>query len=96
MKITQEIVKAAGKKDRSVEEYPIDGTEVHSSDPGPNATRSFHSISSNVWERVLKVSGEIRDGYWAVSGDGKMMIITGFGKDGSGKAYYFQRVFERQ
>jgi hypothetical protein len=57
VKITQEIVNAAGNKHHSVEEYPIDGTEVHSSDPSPNVTRSFRSISPNVWERILKVSG---------------------------------------
>jgi hypothetical protein len=94
VKITQDIVNATGNKSRSVEEYPLDGVEIHTN---PNVTRSFRSISPNVWERILNVSGEIRDGYWAVSSDGKMMIITGFGKDPKSKApYYFQRVFERQ
>ena len=35
VKITQEIVNAAGRKSRNVEEYPLDGTEIHPSGQAP-------------------------------------------------------------
>lgn len=63
---------------------------------GVVVTRSFRSIGPNVWERILKAPGDIRHGYWAVSSDGKMLVITGFGKDPKGQDYYFHRVLERQ
>ena len=99
VKITQEFVISTGKKMQTTEETTLDGKEVEL--PGRSGsrsqiTRSFRSIGPNVWERILKTPGDTRHGYWAVSSDGKMLIITGFGKDSSGKEYYFHRVLERQ
>jgi hypothetical protein len=99
VKITQEIVMSSGRKGQSVEETVLDGSDVRPSSPSgadSNVTRSFRSISPNVWERILKAPGDIRHGYWAVSSDGKMLIITGFGKSPKGQEYYFHRVLERQ
>jgi hypothetical protein len=96
VKIIQEFVNPAGTKRRVVDEYPLNGTEIHPLGEDPNFTRSFRSINPNVWQRIVKDRGEIRDECRAVSGDGKILIITGFGKNSSGKAYYFHRVFERQ
>jgi hypothetical protein len=100
VKITQEIVTSAGKKGQTVEETSLDGSDVRRPS-GPsggdsNVTRSFRSISPNVWERILKAPGDIRHGYWAVSSDGKMLVITGFGKSPNGQEYYFHRVLERE
>ncbi|MEO7145986.1 MAG: hypothetical protein ABI165_21035, partial [Bryobacteraceae bacterium] len=65
--------------------------------PNPRqATASFRQISPNVWERIAKRPGDIRNGYWAVSRDGKSLIITRYGKDSDGKDYYFNRVLDRQ
>jgi hypothetical protein len=99
VKITQEIVMSTGRKGQTVEVSALDGSEVRPvgpSGPSPEGIRSFRAISPNVWERILKVPGEIRHGYWAVSSDGKMLIITGFGKGPNGQEYYFHRVLERQ
>ncbi len=93
VKITQEVVSTAGKQTQSVEESALDGSEDQVS---PNFVRSFRSISPNVWDRIAKRPGDVRHGYWALSSDGKMLIITGFGKDSDGKDYYFHRVLERQ
>jgi len=99
VKITQEVVMSTGRKGQTIEETALDGKEIElpgRSGAESKATRSFRSISPNVWERILKAPGDIRHGYWAVSTDGKMLVITGFGKDPKGQEYYFDRVLERQ
>lgn len=91
VKITQEIVMSTGRKGQTVEETALDGTEVQlpgRSGPNSKVTRSFRSIAPSVWERILNTPGDIRHGYWAVSSDGKMLVITGFGKDPKGQEYY--------
>ena len=99
VKITQEFVVRNGRKSQSVEIAALDGSDVRpvgTSAPRRQVTRSFRSIRPNVWERILKAPGDVRHGYWAVSSDGKMLVITGFGKDPKGQEYYFHRVLERQ
>jgi hypothetical protein len=99
VKITQEFVMSNGKKSQTVQTSALDGSAVRSavtSAPASEATRSFRSIGPNVWERILKTPDDIRHGYWSVSSDGKMLIITGFGKGPKGQEYYFHRVLERQ
>jgi hypothetical protein len=68
VKITQEIVTSTGKKGQTVEETALDGSDVRRpsgpSGADSNVTRSFRSISPNVWERILKAPGDIRHGYW--------------------------------
>jgi hypothetical protein len=103
VKITQEVVGSDGRKGQTVDVSALNGTEALPSvqPSGPSEanskfTRSFRSISPNVWERITKLPGDIRHGFWAVSSDGKMLIITGFGKDPKGQEYYFHRVLERQ
>ena len=106
VRITQDVVRtaadnAAGRKEHSVNEYTLDGSEVHPSGTGGDVTQrlpestSFRRISSNVWERVSIRPGDERHGYWAVSNDGRMLVITSFGKRESGE-YYAQRVLEKQ
>ena len=95
VKITQDHVDVAGKKTQTVGEFTLDGSDTHPSGPETDFTQSFRPIGPNVWERIAKRPGDIRHGYWAVSRDGKMLIITGFGKDAKGD-YYDQRVLERQ
>jgi hypothetical protein len=99
VKIIQEIVMSTGRKGQTVEVSALDGCEDRPTAPSgenSNVTRSFRSISPDVWERILKAPGDIRHGYWAVSSDRKMLIITGFGKSPNGQEYYFHRVLERQ
>jgi len=95
VRITQDLVDVAGKKTQVVGEFTLDGSDTHPSGPESSLTQSFRSIKPNVWERVAKRPGDIRRGYWAVSNDGKMLIITAFGNDAKGE-YYGQRVLERQ
>jgi hypothetical protein len=100
VKITQEVIrtaadKAAGKKEQSVGEFILDGSEGHPSGMQPGETQSFRRISSHAWERIARRPGDIRHGYWAVSNDGRMLVITSFGKTEAGE-YYAQRVLERQ
>ena len=95
VKITQDQVDAAGKKTQRVGEFTLDGSDTHPSGPEDDLTQSFRLIRPNVWERIAKRPKDITDGYWAVSSDGKMLIITGFGKDANGE-HYNHRVLERQ
>jgi hypothetical protein len=98
VKITQELV-IDGKKSQSVQISGLGGMEgqpAGPAGPGRGATRSFRLVSPNVWERTLEAPGDTRHGYWAVSRDGKTLIITGFGKNPSGQEYYFHRLLERQ
>ncbi len=95
VQITQDRVEPAGKKTQTVGVFTLDGSDTHPSGPETDLTQSFRPIKPHVWERIAKRPGDIRHGYWAVSRDGKMLIITGFGKDAKGE-YYEQRVLERQ
>lgn len=94
VKISDEFTTPAGEKQHSTGVHSLDGSEVHPTGTEPDFAQSFRRISPNVWERTAKRPGDVRHGYWAVSRDGKVLIITGFGKDPKGQEYYFHRVLD--
>jgi hypothetical protein len=95
IKITQDGSDAAGKENHSIGVYTLDGSESRPSGLG-EVVQSFRPINEHVWERIAMYPGDVRHGYWAVSNDSKLLIITAFGKDRNGNEYYYHRVLERQ
>jgi hypothetical protein len=95
VKISDEFTNAAGKRQDSTGIHALDGSEVRPTGTQPDFVQSIRRISPNVWERIAKREGDIRRGYWAVSSDGKLLVITGFGNS-QGREYYFHRILERQ
>lgn len=104
--ITQEVIRttadaAAGRKEHTVNVFTLDGSESQPSGEGPDIAKrlpesvSLRRISDHAWERIAKRPGDVRRGYWAVSNDGKMLVITGSAKTDGGE-YYAQRVLEKQ
>jgi hypothetical protein len=86
-----------GKQQETTVVTTLDGSDVHPTGATDGFTQAFRQITPNVWERIAKQPGQpIRQGYWAVSRDGKMLIITGYSKSSNGQDNYFHRVLERQ
>jgi hypothetical protein len=95
VRITSDYTRADGTKGQMSGTYLLDGTEAPMT--GSIAILSFRPISSNSWEHIEKhPDGTSAQRYWAVSNDGKTLLITGFGTNPDGQKYYFHRVLDKQ
>jgi hypothetical protein len=95
VRITLDQTRVDGTKAQMSVTPTLDGTETPMT--GSAFILSFRPISSNSWDHIEKhPDGTTAQRYWAVSYDGKMLFITGFGKTTDGKQYYFHRVLDKQ
>jgi hypothetical protein len=95
VRITSDYTRSDGIKGQWLTTPTLDGSDAPMT--GSDFILTFRPISANVWDHIEKhPDGTTAQRFWAVSNDGKTLVITGSGTALDGKRYYFQRVLDKQ